>query len=99
MESFQIQSSFLRKKKISPKFQKALAVRLILKSKPEIKINEENINLLMGSNTHLVLYPINKKNEINLTCVFRHNQLNPENIKSLIEKKSDKSKSSFKKSF
>ena len=78
---------FFEKKKISPKFQKALAVRLILKSKPEIKINEENINLLMGSNTHLVLYPINKKNEINLTCVFRHNQLNPENIKSLIEKK------------
>ena len=79
--------SFFEKKKINPVFKKAIAVRSILKSKNELKINEENISLFMGSNTHLVLYPINKKNEINLTCIIRNKKYISENIKSLIEKK------------
>ena len=79
--------SFFEKKKISPLFKKAIAVRCILKSKHDLKINEENISLFMGSNTHLVLYPINKKNDINLTCIFRNKKHDFENIKSLIEKK------------
>tara|TARA_B100001029_G_C15001851_1_gene418581 strand:- start:138 stop:1184 length:1047 start_codon:yes stop_codon:yes gene_type:complete len=91
--------SFFEKKKINPVFKKAIAVRSILKSKNELKINEENISLFMGSNTHLVLYPINKKNEINLTCIIRNKKYISENIKSLIEKKVLSQNSNFKSIF
>ena len=47
-------------KKNKPKFQKAIAVRTILKSKSELNISEERISLMMGKNCHLVIYPINK---------------------------------------
>ena len=45
--------SFFEKKKNTPKFKKAVAVRVILKSKSELNINEQNISLLMGGNTHM----------------------------------------------
>ena len=41
----------------------------------------------MGSNLHLVFYPINKKNELNLVCIIRDKKYDPDNIKKLIEKK------------
>ena len=52
--------SFFEKKKIEPKFKKAIAARLILKTKSELNINEENISLMFGGNSHIVIYPINK---------------------------------------
>ncbi len=79
--------NFFEKKKINPSFQKAVALRLILKSKPDIKVNEQNISLFMGSNMHLVLYPINEKNEFNLTCIIRNKVPNLENLKSFIKQK------------
>ena len=60
--------SFFEKKKNTPKYRKAVAIRVILKSKSELNINEQNISLLMGGNTHIVLYPINKKKEFNMVC-------------------------------
>ena len=53
--------SFFEKKKTEPKFKKAIAARVILNSKTELNVNEENISLMLGSNSHIVLYPINKK--------------------------------------
>jgi len=41
----------------------------------------------MGSNLHLVIYPINQKNELNLVCIIRDKKYDPDNIKSLIERK------------
>ena len=79
--------SFFEKKKNEPKFKRALAVRTILKSKPELNINEKNISLMLGNNTHIVLYPINKKKELNMVCILRNKKYDPDNIKSLIEKK------------
>ena len=64
--------SFFEKKKNAPKYKKALAVRVILKSKSELNINEQNISLMLGSNTHIVLYPINKKKELNMVCIIRN---------------------------
>ena len=40
--------SFFEKKRSIPKYKKALAVRVILKSKSELNINDQNISLLMG---------------------------------------------------
>ncbi len=41
----------------------------------------------MGSNLHLVIYPINQKNELNLVCIIRDKKYDPDSIKSLIERK------------
>ena len=78
--------SFFEKKKSTPKYKKALAVRVILKSKSELNINQQNISLLMGGNTHIVLYPINKNKELNMVCIIRSKKYDPDKIKSLINK-------------
>jgi salicylate hydroxylase len=91
--------SFFEKKKNSPKYKKALAVRVILKSKSELNINEQNISLLMGGNTHIVLYPINKKKELNMVCIIRSKKYDPDNIKSLIKEVVLKQNPSLKKIF
>ncbi len=78
--------SFFEKKKNQPSFKKAIALRLILKTKNNLDINEKNISLFMGSNLHLVIYPVNKKKELNLVCIIRNKKYDPDNIKSLIER-------------
>ena len=78
--------SFFEKKKNKPKFQNAIAVRTILKSKFELIINEERISLMMGKNCHLVVYPINKNKDLNLVCVIRDKKYEPNNVKSLVNK-------------
>jgi salicylate hydroxylase len=76
--------SFFEKKKNEPKFKKAIAVRVILKSKSELNISDENISLMLGSKSHIVLYPINKKKELNLVCIMRCKKFDPGNTKQLI---------------
>jgi len=76
--------TFFEKKKNEPKFKKAIAVRVILNSKPELNISDENISLMLGSNSHIVLYPINKKKEFNMVCIMRCKKYNPDRIKQLI---------------
>ena len=78
--------SFFERKKNLPKFKKAIAIRTILKSKNELNLDEERISLIMGKNCHIVIYPINKKKELNLVCVTREKRYDPENTKHVIEK-------------
>ena len=82
---FSTTKSFFEKAKNKPKYKKALAVRAILKSKLKLNINEQNISLMLGSKTHIVLYPINKNKELNMVCTIRNKKYDPDNIKSLIE--------------
>ncbi len=77
--------SFFEKKKNEPRFKKAIAARVILNSKSEFDINEENISLMLGSNSHIVLYPINKKKELNMVCVMRCKKYEPDNVKQLVQ--------------
>ena len=77
--------SFFETKKNEPRFKKAIAARVILKSKSEFDINEENISLMLGSNSHIVLYPINKKKELNMVCIMRCKKYEPDNVKQLIQ--------------
>ena len=84
---FSYTRSFFEKKKIKPKFRNAIVLRKILKLNYGLKIDPKNINLLMGSNVHIVIYPINKKNELNLVCVLREKKFDPDNINLIIEKK------------
>ena len=74
MVFFQIQDLFLKRKN-EPKFKKAVAVRIILKSKSDLTIDEENISLMMGKNCHVVIYPINKNKELNVVCIIRENNM------------------------
>ena len=76
--------SFFEKKKNEPKFKKAIAARVILKSKSELNISDENISLMLGSKSHIVLYPINKKKELNLVCIMRCKKFDPGYTKQLI---------------
>ena len=76
--------SFFEKKKNEPKFKKAIAVRVILKSKSELNISNENISLMLGDKSHIVLYPINQKRELNLVCIMRCKKFDPDNTKQLI---------------
>ena len=78
--------SFFEKKKNEPKFKEAVAIRTILKSKSDLMIDEENISLMMGKNCHVVIYPINKKKELNVVCIIREKKYDPDNIKSLVGK-------------
>ncbi len=91
--------SFFEKKKNNPKYKKALAVRGILKSKSGLNINEQHISLMMGSNTHVVLYPLNKRKELNMVCIIRSKKYDPDKIKSLIENIVLKQNSNFKQVF
>ncbi len=77
--------SFFETKKNEPRFKKAIAARVILNSKFEFDINEENISLMLGSNSHIVLYPINKKKELNMVCIIRCKKYEPDNIKKLVQ--------------
>ena len=78
--------TFFEKDKNKIKFKNAIAIRSVLKSMHNLNIDEKNINLIMGSNSHLVVYPINNKNELNLVCVIREKKFDPDNIKNLIHK-------------
>ena len=79
--------SFFEKDNYKPKFEKVIAVRTILQSKHKLNVDEKNINLIMGSNTHLVVYPINEKNELNLVCIVRGKKFDPDNTGSLMNEK------------
>lgn len=79
--------SFFEKKKNSPIFKKAIAIRTVISSKSELQVNEQNISLFMGANVHLVVYPINQNQELNLVCIVRTKKYDPENLKTLINEK------------
>ena len=79
--------AFFENRKVIPKFKNSIAIRTILKSKPKLDIDEKNINLIMGSDTHLVIYPVNKKSELNLVCIVREKKFDPSNIRNLINNK------------
>jgi len=40
---------------------------------------------MLGSNSHIVLYPINKKKELNMVCIIRCKKYEPDNIKQLTQ--------------
>ena len=78
--------SFFEKKKNEPKFKKAVALRIILKTKSELNIDEKKISLMMGKNCHIVIYPVNQNKELNLVCIIRDKKYDPDNIKTLVNK-------------
>jgi len=70
----------IERKKIKPIYSGAVAFRTQIKNQNILNFDSKNISLIMGSDAHIVLYPINQKGEINLVCIVRK-KLKEDNIK------------------
>jgi len=77
--------SIIEKKFFKPNFLGALAIRMEIKNENISFLNYNNISLIMGSNAHLVLYPINQKKELNLVCIIRADSEYKEPIKTILD--------------
>ena len=77
--------SIIEKKKFQPKYYGAIAIRTQVQAKDISDFNINNISLIMGSNAHLVLYPINQNKEFNLVCIIRKKTESNEDIKQILE--------------
>tara|TARA_Y100000590_G_scaffold35403_1_gene38457 strand:+ start:477 stop:1607 length:1131 start_codon:yes stop_codon:yes gene_type:complete len=75
----------IEKKKIEPLYSGAIAVRTQIKSQDILDFKSNNVSLIMGSNAHIVLYPINQRKEINLVCIVRTKSERNNDIKTVLE--------------
>jgi salicylate hydroxylase len=69
-----------------PKYYGAIALRTQVKAQDISNFDVNNISLIMGSNAHLVLYPINQSKEFNLVCIIRKKTENNEDIKQILDR-------------
>ena len=77
--------SIIEKNFFKPVYFGAIAIRNQILSKNIINLNTNNISLIMSSNSHLVLYPINQQKEINAVCLIRHKSENKSSINTILE--------------
>jgi len=77
--------SVIEKKFFKPSYYGAIAVRTQITTQDVSNLNSNNISLIMGSDTHLVLYPINHRKEINLVCIIRKKLEDNDSIKTILE--------------
>jgi salicylate hydroxylase len=68
-----------------PSYYGAIAIRAQIKTQDISNLNGNNISLIMGSDAHLVLYPINQRKELNLVCIIRKKSENNDSIKTILE--------------
>ena len=68
-----------------PNYYGAIAIRAQITTQDISNLNSNNISLIMGSNAHLVLYPINQQKEINLVCVIRKKSEDNDSTKTILE--------------
>ena len=75
----------IEKKIFKQIFSGAVAIRTQITNQDILNFNSKNISLIMGSNAHVVLYPVNQKREINLVCIIRKKLEKNEDIKALLD--------------
>ena len=68
-----------------PSYYGAIAIRTQIEIQDISKLNSNNISLVMGSDAHLVLYPINQRKELNLVCIIRKKSKDNDSIKTILE--------------
>jgi len=73
--------SVIENKTFQPIYYGATAVRTQIRNQDISDFSSNNISLVMGSDAHLVLYPINQNKEFNLVCVIRKKLESNEDIK------------------
>ena len=77
--------SVVEKNFFEPSYYGAIAIRAQIKTQDISKFNSNSISLIMGSDAHIVLYPINQRKEFNLVCIIRKKLKDDESIKKIIE--------------
>ena len=77
--------SIIEKKFFKPNDYGAIAIRSQVSTEDISNLNSNNVSLIMGSDAHLVLYPVNKQKEINLVCVIRKKSERNDSIKTILE--------------
>ena len=75
--------SVIEKKFFKPSYYGAIAIRMQIKTQDISNLDSNNISLIMGSDAHLVLYPINQTKEINLVCIIRKKLEDNNSIKTI----------------
>jgi len=78
--------SVVENKIIRPRYKGSIAIRTVIKSPQEFNYESQNISLIMFSNAHIAIYPINKKNDLNLVCIIRQKFSQNFDIHSIIKK-------------
>ena len=68
-----------------PSYYGAIAIRTQIKTQDITNLNSNNISLIMGSDAHLVLYPLNQQKEFNLVCIIRKKPESDDPIKTILE--------------
>ena len=79
--------SIIENKDIKPRYNGSVAIRTVIKFSEDFNYESKNISLIMFPNAHVVIYPINKKNDFNLVCIVREKLSQNYDIHSIIEKK------------
>ncbi len=79
--------STIENKIIKPRYNGSAAIRTVIKFSEEFNYESQNISLIMLPNAHVVIYPINKKNDFNLVCITREKLSQNYDINSIIKKK------------
>jgi len=79
--------SIVENKTIKPRYNGSVAIRKIIKLTEDFNYENKNISLIMFPNAHVVIYPINKKNNFNLLCIARQKLSQNYDINSIIKKR------------
>ena len=82
---FSSSKTLIEKKIFKPSYYGAIAIRTQITPKNVSDFDDNNISLILGSNSHLVFYPINKRKEINLVCIIRKKLQDDNSIKTILE--------------
>ena len=82
---FSSTKSVVEKKNFKPRYYGAIAIRTQITTKDILNLNSNNVSLIMASDAHLVLYPINQKKTFNLVCIIRSKSENVTSIKEILE--------------
>ena len=69
------------------RYNGSIAIRSVIKLHEDFNYESKNISLIMLPNAHVVIYPINKKNDFNLICIVREKLSQNYDIHSIIKKK------------
>jgi salicylate hydroxylase len=77
--------SVIEKKIFKPIYFGASALRTQIKAQNISDLNINNISLIMGTNSHLVVYPINQDEELNIVYIIRKKLENDEDIKQVLD--------------
>jgi len=79
--------SIIENKTIKVRYNGSIAIRSVITLSEDFNFESKNISLMMFPNAHVVIYPINKKNDFNLVCISREKLSQNYDIHSIIRKK------------